>query len=48
MSLPYFYFYKAQNFVIVLSSLFLGMQAKIVQELIVTVCDMFLYLEKSA
>ncbi|KAK2529897.1 hypothetical protein Q9966_009227 [Columba livia] len=36
MSLPYFYFYKAQNFVIVLSSLFLGMQAKIVQELIVT------------
>lgn len=38
--------YEAQNFAIVLSCLFPGMQAKIVQDLIVTGHDMFLYLEK--
>lgn len=47
MSLPYFYFYEAQDFdFFFLSCLFPGMQAKTVQEIIVTVQDMFLYLEK--
>lgn len=47
MSLPYFYLFKAQNFTIILSSLFPGVQAKIVQDLVVAVHDMFLYTWKN-
>lgn len=47
MSLPYFYLFKGQNFAIILSCLFPGMQAKIVQELIVAVHDMLLYTWKN-
>lgn len=47
MSVPYFYLFKAQNFAIVLSSLFPGVQAKIVQDLVVAVHDMFLYTWKN-